>query len=86
MEGAIYPFYCLYLVKCGREILSNANKRIQKYVPEDMGYLCHVPVGEIIALVSQSEKKPGIISRTNLVLWDQELAELNKGKRSKFKN
>ncbi|GIY28481.1 hypothetical protein CDAR_87921 [Caerostris darwini] len=52
----------------------------------DMGYLCHVLVGEIIALVSQSDKNQGNISRTNLIFWDQELPKLNKGNRSKEKN
>ncbi|GIY28479.1 hypothetical protein CDAR_87911 [Caerostris darwini] len=51
-----------------------------------MGYLCHVLVGDITALVSQSDKNHGNISRTNLIFWDQELSKLNKGNRSKVKN
>ncbi|GIY28483.1 hypothetical protein CDAR_87931 [Caerostris darwini] len=50
-----------------------------------MGYLCHVLVGEITALVSQSYKNQGNISRTNLIFWVQELPKLNKGNRSKLK-
>ncbi|GIX77285.1 hypothetical protein CEXT_305361 [Caerostris extrusa] len=45
-----------------------------------MGYLCHVPVGEITALVSQSDKNQGNISRTNLIFWDQELPETQQRK------
>ncbi|GIY29639.1 hypothetical protein CDAR_203901 [Caerostris darwini] len=43
-----------------------------------MGYLCHVLVGEITALVSQSAQNRGNISRTNLIFWDQEYLKSTK--------
>ncbi|GIY47654.1 hypothetical protein CDAR_605561 [Caerostris darwini] len=43
-----------------------------------MVYLCHVLVGEITALESQSAQNPGNISRTNFIFWDQEYLKSTK--------